>query len=195
MAKVLDRHETPAEIKSAELLRRYREVCDLLPDARVEVIDGRIVVREVPTGEHNDVVSRLILQVAALVASRGWSLWTNIKLFLGPQVDRYIPDLTIVPKDRRMWGEDEVYGASTLLVVEVVSKSSVRDDHVVKPESCAIAGVPLFLVIDTFTATARLLSQPDGGTYRTEVEVALGDPLELPSPWDLTVDTKALTGQ
>ncbi|MEZ0074319.1 hypothetical protein [Planotetraspora sp. GP83] len=54
-------------------------------------------MRELSTGEHNDVVSRLILQLAAVVASREWGLWTNIKLFLGPQIDRYIPDLAVKP--------------------------------------------------------------------------------------------------
>ncbi|MCT9931403.1 Uma2 family endonuclease [Planotetraspora sp. A-T 1434] len=189
---MLDRPATPAETKRAELQRRYREACDLFPDSRVELIDGRIVVREVSTGEHNDVVSRLILQIVALVASREWGLWTNIKLFLGPQIDRYIPDLTIVPRNRRMWGEDEVYGDSTVLVVEVVSKSSVRDDHVVKPESCAVAGVPLYLVIDTFKGTARLLSRPDGGSYAKEEQISLGEPLQLPEPWGLTIDTGKL---
>lgn len=175
-----------------ELQRHYREACELFSDSRVEIIDGRIVVREVPTGDHNDVISRLILQLVSVIATRGWGLWTNIKLFLGPQMDRYIPDLTIVPRDRRMWGDDEIYGDSTLLVVEVVSKSSVHDDHVVKPRSCAAAGVPLYLTIDTFKGTARLLSDPSQAGYQHRHQVALGKPLTLPEPWNLTIDTGKL---
>ncbi|MFC0862503.1 Uma2 family endonuclease [Sphaerimonospora cavernae] len=193
MAKVLDRPTTSAEqARRATLLRYYRDVCDLLPNARVEIINGRIVVSDVPTGEHNDIISRLILQIVALVATRDWSLWTNIKLFLGPQVDRYIPDLAIVPPDRRMWGEDEVYGDSTLLVVEAVSRSSINDDHLVKPKNCAIAGVPLYLVIDPLEGRVRLLSHPSEAGYTREVTVKFGDSLELPEPWDLTIDTGKL---
>ncbi|GLX02481.1 Uma2 family endonuclease [Microtetraspora sp. NBRC 16547] len=192
MAKVLVEPTTSSETDRADLYRRYHETCAMHPDRRVEFIDGRIVVREVPTGEHNDVISRLILQIASIVADRGWGLWTNIKLFLGAQVDRYVPDLTIVPKNRRMWGDDEVYGDSTLLIVEVVSKSSVRDDHVVKPRNCALAGVPLYLVIDTFKGVARLMSEPGEKGYQHQVEVTLGKPLPLPEPWDLAIDTAKL---
>ncbi|MEV0970330.1 Uma2 family endonuclease [Microtetraspora glauca] len=110
----------------------------------------------------------------------------------GHLCDYTIPDLTIVPKKRHMRGDNEVYGHSTLLIVEVVSRSSVQDDHVIKPRTCASAGVPLHLVIDTFKGVARLMSEPGDKGYQHQLEVTLGKPLPLPEPWDMAVDTAKL---
>jgi Uma2 family endonuclease len=194
MVKVLERPTTSADKPDTTTTEeRYRQACDLFSDSRVEVVDGRIVVNEVPTGDHNTIVSLLLMQLFGVVKDQGWHLWTNIKLFPGPQVDRYIPDLTVVPQEQRMWGDDEVFGDCTLLVVEVVSMSSVHDDRVVKPRGCAAAGVPLYLVIDTFEDEVSLLSGPGQAGYAKKITVPLGKPLDLPEPWNLTIDTGTLT--
>ncbi|WP_424535944.1 Uma2 family endonuclease [Sphaerisporangium viridialbum] len=159
---------------------------------KVELVDGRVVVREMPTIEHARVVYRLLLQLIPMVMERGWEILPDIAIFLGPQMDRYRPDATVVPADPPMWQPDEVYGHATHLIVEVVSKSSAHDDHIVKPAKCAVAGIPLYLVIDTFERTARLLSHPRDGEYGMTTTVVLGEPLELPEPWGLTIDTGKL---
>ncbi|MFI6323919.1 Uma2 family endonuclease [Nonomuraea sp. NPDC050556] len=197
MAKVLDRPtESEMEAEPPEetptMLEAYRAVCTYLPDHRVELVDGRIVVNPVPTDDHNDIVSFLILLIAGTVAERGWRIWTNIKCFLGSQEERYIPDLAIVPRDRRMWGKDHVYGDSTLLAVEVVSPSSVHDDYVIKPDNYACGGVPLYLLIDPMKGIVRLYSNPSKTGYRQQNEVPFGEALELPEPWNLTMDTGEL---
>jgi Uma2 family endonuclease len=113
-------------------------------------------------------------------------------LLLQAQADRYEPDLIVVPANRRLRDPSHVYANATLLVAEVVSPSSVHDDHVVKPRNCALAGVPLYLVIDTFASRFRLLSRPGPEGYADEVTESLGKPLELPAPWNLTIDTAKL---
>ncbi|MFF5208799.1 Uma2 family endonuclease [Streptosporangium sp. NPDC000396] len=194
MAKVLDRPTTKPSRQDHEddLGGRLSEMCERWPDRRVELINGRIVVRELPTGTHNDIVFWILTQLLSTVTERGWKIWNDIKLHLGPQSDRYRPDLTVVPPNPRMWGEDETYGDTTLLVVEVVSSSSINDDHVVKPRNCALAGVPLYLVIDTFEEQIRLLSDPSKTGYSREVIVKFGALLDLPAPWNLTIDTGKL---
>lgn len=170
----------------------YRRVCEAFPELRVELISGRVVVNEVPTGDHNNVIALLLMQIMGVVSERNWRIWTNIKMFLGSQADRYIPDLVIVPPKPRMWGDDEVYGDSTLLAVEVVSRSSSTDDHIVKPKNCALAEVPLYLLIDPFQDIAILLSHPTEKGYLQQTQVPLGKPLDLPEPWKITIDTGKL---
>ncbi|MEV8633442.1 Uma2 family endonuclease [Streptosporangium sp. NPDC051023] len=196
MAKVLDRPTTkpPQEDPPTELARRLPEMCESWPDRRVELIDGRIVVRELPTDTHNNIVFWILMQLAGVVTERGWKIWPDIKLHLGPQADRYRPDLTVVPANPRMWDRNEVYGDVTLLAVEVVSPSSVNDDHVIKPRNCAQAGVPLYLVIDVFEEQVRLLSRPNHKGYQQEVITKFGGFIELPEPWNLTIDTSSLPG-
>ncbi|MEV5706495.1 Uma2 family endonuclease [Actinoallomurus sp. NPDC052274] len=172
--------------------RRYQELSERWPDYKVEIIDGRIVVREVPTTDHADIIFGLLIQLMPYVTKRGWKIWQDVALFFGPQVDRYRPDLLVVPPDPPKWGDDHVHGEATYLVVEVVSKSSVHDDHEVKPRTCARGGVPLYLVVDAFAGKARLLSHPGKDGYAQELDVKLGEPLPLPEPWELTIDTGRL---
>jgi Uma2 family endonuclease len=192
MSIVLE-NPTDAEIdERSEVERRYQELSERWPDHKVEIIDGRIVVREVPTTDHARTIFRLLTQLMPFVTERGWEIWQEVALFLGPQVDRYRPDLLVVPRDPPRWGDDHVYGNATYLVVEVVSKSSVRDDHEVKPRACARGGVPLYLVVDAFAGRVRLLSHPGKDGYGHEVDVKLGEPLDLPAPWELTLETGRL---
>lgn len=182
------------ERRPADLDSVFRHVSEGSPNRKVEIIDSRIVVRELSTDDHNDIFYYLIGLLIAVTRERGWKIWPEIYLHLGSQADRYRPDLTVVPARPRMWGKDHVRGDDTLLVVEVVSESSQHDDHVVKPRGCARGKVPLYLVIDTFAGKARLLSHPGDDGYAQQVEVKLGEKLELPDPWNLTLDTGELAG-
>jgi hypothetical protein len=76
-----------------------------------------------------------------------------------------------------------------------VSDSSVDDDPTIKPKTYAAAGVPLCLVIDPFAKTVRLLSKPNAQTelYELQNEVPLGKTIELPEPWNVSLDTSKLS--
>src|SRR5262245_23878675 len=136
--------ETPMDAETDDRLsieERYQQLSEQWPGHKVEIVDDRIVVREVPTTDHADLIFRLLLQLMPLVTERGWKIWNDVALFLGPQLGRYRPDILVVPPDPGLWGEDHVWGKDTLLVVEVVSRSSAHDDHEVKPRGCALGKV------------------------------------------------------
>lgn len=176
------------------LEERYRIVRELFPEFRIETVRGRIVVNEPGTWQHNTILSRTLFHLAPAVAGRGWEIWPNITVYLGPDDDRYVPDLTVVAPGPRLHEEHAVHGDSTILLVDVVTVATTYDVYFVKPRSYARGGVPLYLVVDPFQRRVTLFSGPGGACYRTEAVVPLGDPLPLPDPWDLTVDTAVLTG-
>ncbi|SDH25212.1 Putative restriction endonuclease [Sinosporangium album] len=172
-----------------DLHERYQKTCELWSDRRVEIIDGRIVVRELPTIKHSDVVYYLMMQLVPILAERSWKLYMETSLFLSTQMDRYQPDLIVIPDPPRLWDSNHIHADCTLLVTEVVSPSSENDDHVVKPARYSAAGVPLYLVIDPRQGQARLLSHPSSVGYTHETKVRLGEALRLPKPFDLTLET------
>jgi Uma2 family endonuclease len=196
MATALAQSAAPptADDPRQELEEIYRHLCERDPKSRVEIIADRVVVSPLPTWSHELVIFRLIKLLMAVVGERDWSLSGNISLFLGAQRDRYKPDLTVAPEDPPMWGDDHIHGDATVLVVEVVSGSSAADDHNVKPKGYAGAGVPLCMVIDSFAGTVLLLSKPNAQTERYELrhEVPIGKAIELPEPWNLTLETGKL---
>ncbi|WP_336206000.1 Uma2 family endonuclease [Nonomuraea sp. LPB2021202275-12-8] len=171
---------------------RYRTVRELFPELRIELVNGRIVVNDTGTWQHNTIIAQVLFQLVPVVAERGWEVWPNITVFLGDEADRYVPDLTVVPQNPVMESDEAVRGDSTLLLVDVVAAGNAYDDHVVKPMGYAPAGVPLYLVIDPFQRVVKLHSEPGPGGYARETAEPVGAPLLLPDPWHHLIDTGRL---
>ncbi|MEU9833028.1 Uma2 family endonuclease [Streptosporangium sp. NPDC048047] len=178
-----------------ELEQLYLQLVERFEKHRIEIVNSRIVVREMPTIAHADIVYQLTAQLMPFVMTKGWRIYPEARIFLQAQADRYEPDIIVVPSEPRLWDPSHIYADDTFLVTEVVSPSSSHDDHITKPRNCALAGVPLYLVIDAFADRFRLLSRPNPQGYADELTDTLGKPLDLPAPWDLTIDTGRLVGK
>ncbi|GGQ02943.1 Uma2 family endonuclease [Streptosporangium pseudovulgare] len=175
-----------------DLEQLYLQLVERFEKHRIETVNGRIVVREMSTIAHAEAVYRLTAELMPFVMGKGWQVYPRAQIFLRTRADRYAPDVIVVPPEPRLWDPCHVHADDTFLVAEVVSPSSSHDDHVTKPRNCALAGVPLYLVIDAFANRFRLLSRPSPQGYADEVTDALGKPLDLPAPWNLTIDTGKL---
>jgi len=77
------------------------------------------------------------------------------------------------------------------LVVEIVSPYSVQDDRVTKKAEYARAGIPPYVLVDCFTGggTVTLFGNPRDGSYADSHRVDFGEPITLPEPFDLKLDT------
>jgi Uma2 family endonuclease len=177
---------------SGDLWRRFAEVSELFRDDRVELIAGRIVVSPLPGRRHCEAEFQMWRLLFPVAEERGWQLWHDMEVFFGPQRDRYRPDILVVPPKPRMWTDNNICADSIIMVVEVVSPRSGHDDHEVKPAECGRGGVQLYLVVDTIAGVVRLLSEPAQDGYRKETEIRLGESLDLPEPFGVTLDTTRL---
>ncbi|MGW0891761.1 Uma2 family endonuclease [Saccharopolyspora sp. NPDC002578] len=103
-----------------------------------------------------------------------------------------VPDLLVALRER-MTPAVVLPGEDALLAVEITSKSGAETDRGAKHEAYAQAGIPLYLLIDRFAPrwpTVTLFSEPDGDAYRESHAVPFGKPIELPSPFDVTLETE-----
>jgi hypothetical protein len=107
-----------------------------------------------------------------------------------------IPDLMIAPKDAPGFGDNELLRQGVLFVAEVVSPHSKSWDRVAKPRAYAQGRVPLYLLIDQLAdpATVTLFSDPGEGSYQSCQPVTAGQPLRLPAPFGIALDTGRLLG-
>lgn len=74
----------------------------------------------------------------------------------------------------------------------MTSKSNARHDRVSKAAACATARIPLCLLSDRWAPggpTVTLYGEPKDDVYRVLSAVKFGDPLKLPAPFDVTIDT------
>jgi Uma2 family endonuclease len=190
-----------ADPEAEEDLRELEQLfwtLDLGPRHRVELLDGRIEVSPKPARWHERVVMWLIRGFDPVCEANGWEPTPGADLPLPPDGDIIEPDYLIVrdpdaiPDERSTVPHDHV-----LLVAEICSPSSIRQDRKVKPAKCAKAGIPFYFLVDRFTepVTITLMSQPDEQGYvRTETVHAgpNGGKLTLPLPFGITIDASTL---
>ena len=188
-------YTTAAASEFVELERLWYEL-EPPPGTRVELIGGELVVS--PTGSvwHSEAVYSLMVALVRVAERHEWVIHTNLTAHIPPTRERLIPDLMVAPKDAPPFGECELLASGVLLVAEVVSPWSRRRDREVKPRAYAQGAVPLYLLIDRFASPAAvtLFSEPSEDGYGRRQVAAAAEPLRLPKPFSIALDTGRLLG-
>jgi Uma2 family endonuclease len=162
--------------------------------SRAELIDGEIIVSPSGNVRHSTAVYSLTVPLVGLAEQHGWIIHTNLTTHIRATRERLIPDLMVAPKDAPQFADNELLAAGVLLAVEVVSPWSQRRDRQVKPRAYAQGGVPLYLLIDHLAAppTVTLHSEPGQDNYARTQRATSGQPLRLPEPFGVDLDTPRL---
>lgn len=185
--------EAPPEVPIQELLR-IRDELDT-GKCRSEVIGGAVVVSPMPVLWHEEACQWLLLNFLGTCTPNQWFADTAGEILLPPTGDLIVPDFMVL-RDRKTLSRLESRRPldRVLLTAEVVSSSSIRQDREVKPRACALAGIPLYLLVDRFTEplTISLASEPGANGYGVYTTVDVGQKLHIPAPFDLTLDTSTL---
>lgn len=120
-----------------------------------ELIEGRLLMSPSPVPDHNYAMQALGMQLWPQLPDRIETVPDmDVDLELAPVDEPGFsrrPDMLIVPKEarRRVRSEGGMIRASeVLVVVEIVSPSSKRIDHVDKRRDYADAGIPNYWIID-----------------------------------------------
>jgi Uma2 family endonuclease len=183
-----------AEAELADLERMWQTLD--ISGRRVELIDGQIVVSPTASQCHSRAIHRLIESLSDINLRNGWEFHTNRTVHIAATRERLIPDLMIAAQDAPGFGDNEVLGHGVLLVAEVVSPYSRRQDRVAKPRPYAQGRVALYLLIDQLAhpATVTLFSDPAETSYRRSDRAAAGQALRLPEPFGISLDTRRVLG-
>lgn len=158
---------------------------------RAQLIDGEIVVTPPPGGNHEHCISRIVKQVLACSATP--MDFSGNKGLVVPAItgqSMVIPDLTFAPEELDLFLDAPSWmrPSGVEMVVEVTS-SLPEHDRNAKRRSYAAARIPLYLLIGRDEKTVTLYSGPTRDTYVTTTTVPFGETLDLPEPFDFTLET------
>jgi Uma2 family endonuclease len=123
-------------------------------DARVEVLDGALIVNPSPLPLHQRMVRRLAAQLEAALPDR-WQLETDVDVMLDEDpLDYVAPDIVVF--DRRIsLTTRPIRAADVLLVVETVSRWSRREDRGSKPLAYAEGGIQWYWRVESALSGAE----------------------------------------
>jgi Uma2 family endonuclease len=158
--------------------------------ARIELVDGVLVVSPLADGRHQAVVGELTRTWLNTCPDRAMGVFPGLNVRLWPGNIR-IPDVVIA---RRAQSRGVRTAASAvLLVTEVTSPGNFRQDRIAKHGEYAEAGIPFYLRVDLHLGveelTATLFELVDG-EYVARVHATDGV-LRLERPWPLEIDLRA----
>ncbi|MEY9927307.1 Uma2 family endonuclease [Catenulispora sp. GP43] len=185
-----------------------------LPEGfRAEIIEGDIVVSPAARFTHNRIAARI---AAAFVRASDadpefrWEAVPNTGVG-EPESKGWIPDVAIV--DNRRGDEAAEAGLVVIgprdmaMAVEVTSPSNADHDREPGPQhrrkngnrimskwtDYASAGVEFYLLVDGDPRVARAIlyfdPNPETSRYESAIAWDLGEPIVLPEPFGLTIDT------
>lgn len=157
--------------------------------ARIELVEGSLLVTPSPSFFHQSVLSRLSPMLQAQVDD-GLAVVENIGVDMGTSLR--IPDLVVVRTAGLDFRRDRFSPSVIKLAVEVVSPSSVSQDRLVKPAQYAAAGIPGFWCIETdpeLTLTAYGLR---GDVYSELGRWAAGETAVITEPFVVSVELDRL---
>ncbi|MFD9327243.1 Uma2 family endonuclease [Streptomyces sp. NPDC060065] len=159
---------------------------------RVELVEGEIYVSPPANGEHEEIVSEIVDQVAERRATRTLRSYTGIGLNVpgASETGHVIPDLAIASKGSFDDEEEWHAPSAVLLVAEVTSTSTADRDREKKIHGYARAGIPVYLLIDREEAEVTVYSDPSGDGYAKGPKHKLGLTVPLPAPLGFELDTK-----
>ncbi|MCT9932548.1 Uma2 family endonuclease [Planotetraspora sp. A-T 1434] len=181
-----------------------QQLCQELNDAgyTAEISWGQVVVSPKINRSQSNITFHLMDQLFDSARANGWFIHSNWGVHIPPFPDMRLPDLMVAPKDAEQYDDMHILGHSALLVAEVCSRGTRSVDWDEKPLEYARAGVPLLLIIDPVTdpETVTLMTEPLKDLtaddlrepYQRIVMVQAGEPLWLPAPFKLKIDTAAL---
>ncbi|MFI1503432.1 Uma2 family endonuclease [Streptomyces sp. NPDC020597] len=184
-------HSTAGGHEWDGLVRIWQET-DAPEGCKVEIIEGIVTVAPPPSNAHNDIADQVQRELY-LVIPREWGIYQSLGTAVPSRVGLYIPDIAVAPKEvLRTEAGNCVPASEAELIVEITSKANASNDRIRKAAGYAQAGVPLYLLIDSWAPggpTVTLYGEPQGDVYRVLRAGKFGDTVELPEPFGLKLDT------
>lgn len=158
--------------------------------ARIELVDGALVVTPSPSAGHQIVLSRLSPMLQTQFGDE-FAVLENLGVDMGTSLR--IPDLVVVRVEDLDPRRDRLDPSTVVLAVEVVSPSSASQDRLVKPAQYAAVGIPAFWRIETTPKIALSAYGLRGDVY-AELGTWSGSEIAMPrEPFAVSVDLGRLT--
>jgi Uma2 family endonuclease len=172
-------------------LVRFWEEMERPEGSKVEIIEGIITVSPAPAPRHNVIAARIQRRLYSVIPE-DWEIFQTQAIAVPSRLGMLIPDILVAPVQECTDADTYLPAAVAELVVEVTSRKNARHDRVSKPAAYASAGIPLYLLVDRWAPegpTATLYGEPHGDVYRPLGVAKFGEPLTIPAPFDLVIDT------
>lgn len=157
----------------------------------MQIVEGIITVTPPPSNAHNFIAGKVQRPLYGVIPE-DLGIYQRLAVTIPLRQSLCVPDLVVTAESALKTPGCFIPAGEAGLVVEITSPGTASQDRISKPAAYACAGVPLYLLIDSWAPggpTVTLFSEPEGDVYRSHHAVKFGDPIELPAPFGITLET------
>ncbi|MEX2972649.1 Uma2 family endonuclease [Streptomyces sp. C184] len=155
---------------------------------KIELLRGNIVMMAGPDVVHNDIVEAVVDQFPRKM----WRRLQTQDVALPQESSEPQPDLVLVERGTGPGSGRLMPPEVIRMVVEVVSRTSVDHDYVIKRSIYAAGRLPIYLIIDPIVGHCVVLTEPTGtgetADYQLQSIFKFGDAVPL-DQLDVVLDT------
>ncbi|MFE1751326.1 Uma2 family endonuclease [Streptomyces anandii] len=172
-------------------LVRFWEGMEWPEGSKVEIIEGIVTVSPAPAARHNVIAARIQRRLYSVIPE-DWEIFQTLAVAVPSRLGMLVPDLVVAPLQECAESDTHVPAALAELVVEVTSKSNASHDRISKAAAYAAAGIPFYLLVDSWAPdrpTVTLYGEPKGDVYRPLVTAKFGEPVKIPAPFNVVIET------
>lgn len=199
-AQLLESPKAPQIIQQVQAIlndekKRRQAFYEWMDDhMKAEFINGEIVVHSPALEKHNAVVLRLGMLLSAFTDTRELGMVRLEKALVELTRNSYEPDICYFgPTKVTGIQPDQLYYPAPDLVVEVLSKSTQKNDREVKFEDYATHGIGEYWIVDPTRQTVELFTlDADTEAYALVGLFRMGDTVSSQSLADFSIPVKAI---
>jgi Uma2 family endonuclease len=155
------------------------ENIDVPEGVKIELLRGEIVMMAGPDLVHN----RIVQDVVDQIPRQKWERLQTQDIDILSAQSEPVPDLVVLENGAGPDSGRLLPAAVVTMAVEVVSKTSVERDYVIKRSIYAAGKIPAYLIIDPIVAHCVLLTEPVGdgedADYAVQRITKFGEPVPL----------------
>ncbi|WKK27421.1 Uma2 family endonuclease [Streptomyces olivoreticuli] len=143
---------------------------------KVEIVEGAIYMSP-QRDNHWDITLNIVEQLRAKYPRA--RLKSDVRIDFPGHLNGFASDVVLLKEGATKDPKGHWRYQDVEFVAEVISKGTARNDYGPKKDAYALAGVPVYLIVDPYTGQCHLFTEPKDGTYRTGPAIKFGDPIDL----------------
>jgi Uma2 family endonuclease len=143
---------------------------------KFEIVGGNIFMTP-QRDTHWEIIANIYDQLRARYPRR--RLKSDVRIDYPGRLNGFATDVTLLADgaqmdDKRRWRYEDVE-----FVAEVISKDTAANDYGPKKDTYAAAEVPVYLIVNPYTAEWHLYTLPKDGEYHSDVSFPFGEDIDL----------------
>ncbi|MGK5639685.1 Uma2 family endonuclease [Streptomyces sp. URMC 126] len=146
---------------------------------KVEIVGGTVYM-----SPQRQTHWQIILEIAFQLRShfgRGPVINSDVRIDFPGHGNGFCPDIAKIATDAKCGVSGRYAPKDVEFIAEVISKDTRENDYGPKKDAYAEAGVPVYLIVDPYTAKCHVHTSPKDGGYHSELIVDFGEPVDLTS--------------